>query len=339
MKQKWLVMLMALCVTWFMVSPLTVSAESSDVPKDELSDDWSDVDDTWGKMNEYGYANDMMIVMSLYDGLEDDPTAADMLSKTHVLSAHLEPEHAYRASLDFMIVVDRENITKYDDINLQVRFPAILIQESPNAIGFSVNGSQIDTWYDTFGIDCEEDVDLYYIDGTGTLMTMKGEDDHVFTNTAMDYLFSSSSGLPMSTPFQEALEDTMQMGKYEVAYMRLEFAFYAAPHQGKITASSVALNYWEGQRLMYNVKTTPAPQSYYYTAALNEDGTVTIPQKQAASQQIGWGWFAVGILLLAILGIIIVLGFKVRKRAHERGITGFMNIFLDYMKLTDEHDK
>lgn len=338
MKQKWFAALMTLCIMMFVASPLTVSAESSNVQNKEAFDDLGDLDDTWGSINEHGFANNMMIVMSLYDGLEDDPEMADRLNKTQVLSGHLEPGHIYRASLDFMIVVDRDNIEKYDDIKLQVRFPETLIRESPNAIGFSVNGSQIDTWYDTFGIDCEEDIDLYYLSDTGTLMTMASDEEHVFTDGAMDCLFASESGMLMAMPFQEALEDTIQMEKYEVAYMRLEFALYAAPQQGKISASGVALNYWEGQRLMYSLKTTPAPASSYRTATLDAHGKVILPPAETAHEnRIPWGF--IWCTVIAVVGLIIFLWYKVCKSAHERGITGFMNIFLDFMKLSDEYDE
>lgn len=336
MKQKWLVVL-TLVMMILLVNPLTVSAESSDLPKNEPSNDSSDVDDTWGSINDYGFANDMIIVMSLREGIDDDNQISSQLDNLHILSASLEPGQFYRVTLDFMCTIDQSNPKKYEDVNLQIRFPATLVAGSPNAIGFSINGNQIDTWYDTFGIDCKENLDLYYVEDSGEVDFMDGYFGVLFKEF-VDELFTSDKGMPISQIFDEVMDELADIDGYKVAFFQVKFTLYAAPRESTMYCDGAPLNYWVGQKLMSVYKATPAPAADYYTATMDANGNVQILHAAVDEPEDGVPWVVIGCIALLVAGLIIFLGCKVRKSAHERGITGFMNIFLDFMRLSDEYD-
>lgn len=163
MKQKCWVVLMA-CVVLLLGAPLTADAETSDASPLIQPDDLTWLDD-WGDLEEYGFANGLMVNAALYTGVFNPNEETDP-DNFQVVSAELEPDQFYTMYVDFFIVVDSQNLDRYEDCNLQVRLPATLLPDSPNAIGYGVNGDGIDTWADIFGLSSSETLDLCYVTET-----------------------------------------------------------------------------------------------------------------------------------------------------------------------------
>ncbi len=303
MKQKMLVV-MLLCALCMVGRPLTVSAETSgslEVIPPDVS-----LDDTWSSMSDYGFANDMMIVMSVYDGLTRDTDTFDqMLDNMHILSAPLEAGHFYQITLDFMCSIDQSHLEKYEDINLQVRFPNTLLKNSPNAIGYSVNGSAIDTWCDTFGISSEETLDLYYLEGSGEVSGLG--DGGQFAPDVAALLFTSAEGAPIAQIFENNMEHVMDMDGYQIMFFQIEFTLYAAPHEGSLYYDDVALNYWAGQELMYAITTTSAPEAFYRTAVLEENGTVTLQESESDSSYTDRFVNVALVIALVIIACVVII--------------------------------
>lgn len=334
MKHKWFVTLgMICCLLLGAAQPLTVSAEVS--ATQQVPDIPHSPDESWGSMNDYGFANDMMIVMSLYDGLDEKEISLEGLDKFHIMSAHLESGHFYQARLDFFVVIDRKDMEKYDDVNLQVRFPATLLAGSPNAIGYSVNGSKLETWHDTFGITSDETLDLYYLNDSGQFDTFASK--MTVSDTGIDRLFSSAQGMNLQSVFQDAFEDSMVDGAYEVSFFSMMFVIYAAPHQGAINPDDCALNYWAGEKLMMEPRITPAPEASYHTASLSADGKVSLANNAMENQSHRKTGVAIFVALL-IIAVAIVIGALHCRKLHAGRRRCFLDYFLKAMRLSDDDD-
>ncbi len=335
MKQRILAVLV-LCVVLFAGQALTVSASSSDVWSGSPSDEWDDLGDPWVNSSEYGFANDIVVFATVFDGLEESIESVGDMDKLKVFSTELESGHAYLVSLDFICTIDQENLDKYDDVNLQVRFPTTLLKNSPNAIGYSINGEQLETWYDTFGINSMQNLDLYYLDKSARISILHADKDIQIEDA--DDLFASTDGLAIGEIFRQVAESPLEIRDHEIAYFVVSFVLYAEDNSTGIRSSSdVALNYWEGQRLMKSFKVTSAPEARYRTAVMDKNGNIHVPKADKndagfSATEIGVG-VAVAIIILASVIYVIL---KVRKSAHERGVRGFMNILLDLMRLNDD---
>ena len=320
MKQKWLVIAMLLVMLCGVAKPLTVSAESSDA-SGRMSDDSLNFNDVWGDMSEIGFSNDMMITMTLFDGIEEDFSTADAIDRMHIMSAQLEPEHFYRATLDFICKIDQSDPNKYDDVNLQIRFPSALIGDWPNAIGYAINGDALETWSDTFGIDSQEAIDLYYLEDSGEVTFING-DGGKFAEGVEDALFASAEGLPISPLFKKAMDDALEFGDCQVVFFQIKFTLYVVPHQhADVHTSDIALNYWAGRKLMSDVETTFAPEAHYYTATMNENGKVILPPENptSISKQSGTGiWTLLGTAIILAVAFAAFQIYKARKKAHEQ---------------------
>ncbi len=334
MKQRILAVLV-LCVVLFAGQALTVSASSSDAWENIPSDEWSGLEDPWASSSEYGFANDMIIFATVFDGLEAKVESAADIDKLKVFATELEPGHPYLVSLDFLCAIDREKLDKYDDVNLQVRFPAALLKNSPNAIGYSINGSQLETWCDTFGVESAQNLNLYYIDKTARIITPVVDGKTQIED--VDDLFASADGLALGPIFRQAMANPMEIDGHDIVYFQLEFAIYADANTTGVSSSDLVLNYWAGQKLMSDFRTTPAPESYYRTAILDSKGIIHVAKSAVGKKRVDTPAIAIGVtLLLAVVGVGIYLGQKVRQAAHERGIKGFKNILLDLLQPPDE---
>lgn len=340
MKQKMLVV-MLLCALCVVGRPLTVSAATSgsreDVPPDVA------LDDSWEDVEKYGFANGMMVSMTLYDGLDEaTDVSIDRLDRLHILSATLEPGHFYHVNLDFFCRVDAPDLDKYEDINLQVRFPNTLLQNSPNAIGYSVNGNALDTWCDTFGIDSAEDIDLYYVADSGCMSCLIDGDS--FAPGTDDLLFASAEGVPLGQIVDTALDNLMEMDGHQIAFFRVEFTLYAAPHEGEFYYNDIALNHWAGQKLMYVIGTTSAPEAFYYTATLEENGEVTLPESESDSSFTGRSvdvaiTVVIALVIIACVVIATILIIIDRRRTTRDGEhLGILDRFVRAMHLDDDDD-
>ena len=343
MKKKCLMMLLcALICIWGV--PLKVNAETSAQPPKTTTPPIEDAGDLFEYASEYGFANDMMIAMTAIEGIEGETPSIEYFSKMQVMSAELEAGKFYTISLDFIYEIKPSNLERFDDVNLQIRFPAVLLSGSPNAIGFAVNGSTISTWSDTFGIRTTEDIDLYYVEDSGEIWSMA--EISKLNSDGIDILFASDSGLPMGGLLKSSQVGSADSSASQLGYCRVKFVIYTAPHEGKVSCEDIALNYWAAQDLMYDSKTTPAPESYYFKVALDENGAVVFPESSASTKDKITAWvenltiedtIICVMLILAIMGICIWL--ILRHRARKRGYKSSMDLFLDSLRLSDDDDE
>lgn len=338
MKQKCFTLILAACTLLCVVFPLSVSAsESSHADEKSGVSDFRDLpfdSEPWSQTSEAGFANDLIILMALYPSDDFDITepeeAADLLGM-ELFSTELEPYKFYHVELSVMAVVDDSDLSRYDDLRLQIRFPQTLA--GGNAIGYATSGEGLEAWADAFGISSTEPLDLYYIADSGKFSTPTTEVN--FQEESMDALFSSERGIMLQPLLANALARPIEVDGHRIVFARLVFTLYTAPHEGEFRPEDMALDYWVAQKLMLT-PFTPAPAALYATATLKPNGRVSLPYNpgDAASQ------ITLGIVVALVLALIIGLTYitlKVRRSAHERGITGFRNICLDVLNSDDEY--
>lgn len=339
MKRKCLmVLLCALIYIWGGV-PLKVNAEISAQPPQTSTPPIGDAGDLFEYASENGFANDMVIAMTAIEGIEGENPSIEFFDKIQVMSAELEAGKFYTINLDFIYEVKPSNLERFDDVNLQIRFPAVLLSDSPNAIGFGVNGSTIKTWSDTFGIRATEDIDLYYVEGTGEIMSMP--DVNILSSEGVDILLASDIGFPIGELLKSSHVGSADSDGSQLGFCQVKFVIYTAPHEGELYRGDIALNHWAAQDLMYDPKTTPAPESYYFKVALDENGAVVFPETDTATADDGTLTVR-GVVTSAVVGLTIgftimtLAGVILRHRARKRGFNGIMEMFLDSMRLKDD---
>lgn len=357
MNKKLLTMLLLLVIlVGSLGSALTASAEEIDPPKDTGSISLEDLDreELLASISELGFADGIMWMPSLFDGrdgIDGVETIADM-EKMHIMSAKLEAEHYYLVTLFFVAEMDSETPEKYDDVRLQVRFPTVLFADSVNAIGSAIQGGQITTHSESFGITCDEDLTLYYIADTAMIDCFKKYTP--LTPDGAEVLFASSKGLPLG----EALDMTYELDGYECAAFEVKFLLYAAPLSSgtDVYRGDSELTYWAGRRLMHDLEDSPAPAGYPpRIATMDDDGTVHLPESPGADEDTvpdanaqkvapfsaGFNWSVTILLVIAFAAVAVYLVFvviKVRKWAHDKGITGFKNIVLAFLDAEADDD-
>lgn len=306
MKQKYWVTLV-MCVILLFGTTLIVGAESSDTAMPLQPDDLAGVGG-WDDLEDYGFANGLMIVPALYAGMGDFDETISSLDQLYTISAELEPDQFYTMSIDFLVVLDQQNPDRYEDCNLQVRLPATLLADSPNAIGYGVNGEGIENWADIFGLSSSENLDLYYVKETCEFDFILGGEIRTLTDDAETLLFSHEEGLPIGKCLDAAMVNTLPIDGHEIGYMRLSFMFYTIPHQGSISTEDVALNYWAGQKLMQNQQVNPAPRSFCLVVQLNDDGTVEdLYQGKPSDSTIRQRIVIVAVVALTLIAILVIV--------------------------------
>lgn len=354
MNKKLLAMLLLLVI--FLTSPgsaLTASAGSIE-PSDDIGSidlDALDREELREDIAALGFADGIMWMPSLYDGREglDGVATIDDMQKMHLMSAKLEAGHHYLVTLFFVAELDSAMPEKYDDVLLQVRFPTVLFADSVNAIGSAIHGEQITTHSENFGITCDEDLALYYIEDSAVIDCF--EKYTPLTPDGAKALFASSKGLPLD----EALDISYELDGYSMAAFEVRFLIYATPltSGADVYRGDSELTYWAGRSLMRDLEDSPAPAGYPpRVATMDEDGTVHLPERPNADEDIGEsadnsaneakianaveklgiaGTIIVAAGVLFLLGYAIFAAIKVRRWGHRHGITGFKNIFLAFL--------
>lgn len=332
MKRK-LSVLLVICLMLCARSTLTVRADSV-LPDDIVSaGNLFDLEDPWVQMNEFGFANDMIVFLSVYEGMELEFDSAESLARMSSASVNLEANQFYSVRLVIMATIDESDLSKYDDVNLQFRFPGTLMAKSCNAFGYSVNGAKLQTWASAFGIRSDKDLDLYYIENSAEIRTLESINE--LTADGEDLLFGSGQGLPLQSIFTEAIEASVEIDDHHVSGIELSFVIFTTPHHGNVATADVALNHWVAQDLMRE-DITPAPEVSFAIATMNNDGAVSLAHDTSTTTETDKIARSVIGLLFGLLCIgVVYIVLKIRQAAHERGITGFRNIFLDFIDSND----
>lgn len=333
MKQKcWLILVMSAFL--LLGTPLIVCAESSNASTLTRPDDLVGADG-WDDLEDYGFVNDLMIVSALYAGMDSSDEGINNLGQPYVISAELEPNQFYTMSIDFLVVADHQNPDRYEDCKLQVRLPATLLANSPNAIGYGINGEGIENWADIFGLSSSENLDLCYVKDSCEFDFILGGEIRTLTDDAEALLFSHEEGLPIGECLDAAMVDTLPIDGHEIGYISLAFAFYTMPHQGSISTEDIALNYWAGQKLMQSPQVTPAPKGFCLAVRPDDDGTVEYLSQGKSS---GSTMRRIVIGAVVALTLIAILGIVIYTKKHKDRSRRILDHFLEYLKSNDFDD-
>lgn len=155
------------------------------------------------------------------------------------------------------------------------------------------------------------------------------------TDVAESALFSSATGLPIGNCFETALEETMPIGNYEIAYMTLKFQFYTSPHQGTIAPEYIALNYWAGQKLLQNQPITPAPKSFCLAMQKDDIEAMELSQSQKLSDHTAKRRI---VIVSAVILVGVILAIVIVTRIHKDKFRRIMDRFLYYLAQNDNED-
>lgn len=323
---------------------LTVSAEAMEPPEDigSIALDELNREEVLEDLADLGFKDGIMWMTSVFDGREGVDgieTIADM-DKIHFLSTELEPDHYYLVTLVFVAEIDSAVPEKYKDVYLQVRFPTVLFKDSVNAIGSAIHGEKISTKGDSFGITASTDLSLYYIEDSAVIDCFKKQ-TYLIPDGAK-VLFASKQGIPL----HEALAVTYDLDGQQCAMFEVSFLLYAAELDADayVYRGDSELTYWAGRKLMHDMEDSVAPTGNLPTVAImDEDGTVHLPEIPSTTdtddakatevtEKVDYVLTIVlGIVVLALCGFFVYVVIRIRKTAHEQGITGFKNIFMAFM--------
>lgn len=325
--------------------PQKEDSESMDKSmEEEIRDELAD----WGEADVH---DGIMWVLSIYDGIGGVGELKDIsdIEKMRILSAELEPEHFYSASLLFVVDFEASHPEKYQDVYLQVRLPQVLFKNSVNDIGSAIHGKKITTNSWSFGITSKEDLALYYIEDSAKITC--GKEYTKMTEAGAETLFAGSDGIPLD----EALSKTYEADGEKFTFFSVDFLLYAAPYDTRLGfyRGDSDLTYWAGRELMRDTEVSVAPAGYKpRVATMNKDGKVHLPEADEGSKKTDPETSAksddsklsniVEIATVAIFVLIaVVLLIIMKKRAREDGITDFCDFWvwlLDDIILSEGED-
>lgn len=311
--------------------PQKEDSESMDKSmEEEIRDELADL----GKADVH---DGIMWVLSIYDGVDraKEINISD-IEKIHIMSAELEPEHFYSASLLFVVDFEASHPEKYQDVYLQVRLPQVLFKNSVNDIGSAVHGKKITANSWSFGVTSKEDLALYYIEDSAKIACRK--EYTKLTEDGAEALFAGSDGIPLD----EALSKTYEADGEKFTFFSVDFLLYAAPYDTRLGyyRGDSDLTYWAGRELMRDAEVSVAPAGYKpRVATMDKDGKVHLPEADVDSQETDSETSAksddsklsniVEIVIVAIFVLIVVVFLIImKKRAREDGITGFCDFWV-----------
>lgn len=215
MKQKWLVVLMMLCVM-LVASPLTISAESSrgrDNRKEVFPfDDLLSLEEIRDGVAELGFKDGIFWITLIHDGLDTE----DMTANMQLEEARLEAGKFYTVELSIITLWDDQTRQANTQTFMQARFPQTVFANSPNAFGAATFGENVSCVAQTLPATSGEDLRIHYVQNSARVLSLGAED---FVKIDAEALLESDSGL--------CLQPFLSNGKYEDMPMGVMFITYS----------------------------------------------------------------------------------------------------------------